>query len=413
MLIDFKKENILYKLSLILILFLPFSIVLSSVAMNIIVVLLSISFLAITISQKINYLKNDIFLKLLIAYLIFSFVVLIFSTDWVNSFSRTIGFIRFICLAYGLAYFLSYKEFKYLKFITMGWLLFFLFISLDLIFEFFVGFNFIGISNQFPGRLSSFLGDELKIGNYYLGFALLASTTIYYFFDKKFFILSIIIFLIISLMIGERANFLKLFFATLFFIFFSTIISKKIKSIIISLLVIMPLLLINLNENIKIRFNNQFINAITDKGLKNFYYNSQYGAHFSTGIKIILNYPLTGIGFKNFHTECEKKEYEDKKFLLSDSDLRCSTHPHQLHLDIASSVGIIGYLILISSIIYLIFSNFKLYFRTSNLFTLSSLSFIIFTLFLPLPSGSFFTSYGATIFWFNIGLVLAFREKKF
>ena len=38
----------------------------------------------------------------------------------------------------------------------------------------------------------------------------------------------------------------------------------------------MPLLLINLNENIKIRFNNQFINAITDKGLENFYYNSQY-----------------------------------------------------------------------------------------------------------------------------------------
>ena len=52
MLADFKKENILYKLSLVLILFLPFAIVLSSVAMNIIVVLLTISFISITISQK-------------------------------------------------------------------------------------------------------------------------------------------------------------------------------------------------------------------------------------------------------------------------------------------------------------------------------------------------------------------------
>ena len=34
------------------------------------------------------------------------------------------------------------------------------------------------------------------------------------------------------------------------------------------------------------------------------------------------------------------------------------------------------------------------------------------TIFLPLPSGSFFTTYGAIIFWTNVGLVLAFEKKK-
>ena len=86
----------------------------------------------------------------------------------------------------------------------------------------------MGISNQFPGRLSSFQGNELKIGNFYLGFALIISGIIYYFFyEKKYFFISIIIFLVIALLIGERANFLKLFFASIFFIFFHLLFQKK------------------------------------------------------------------------------------------------------------------------------------------------------------------------------------------
>ena len=98
--------------------------------------------------------------------------------------------------------------------------MFFLFITIDLIFEFFLGYNIFGISNQFPGRLSSFLGDELKIGNFYFGFALFTSATVFYFYKKKYFILSIIIFLIVALLIGERSNFLKIIFCFCFFYFF-------------------------------------------------------------------------------------------------------------------------------------------------------------------------------------------------
>ena len=119
---------------------------------------------------------------------------------------------------------------------------------------------------------------------------------------------------------------------------------------------------------------------------------SQYGAHFGTGLKIIQNYPLTGIGFKNFFDECAKKEYEDKNFYILNQDV---LHPHQLHLDIASSVGIIGYLLLISSFIYLIILSFKSYSKSKNLYTLASLAFILFSNLFHL---CFFTSYSATIF---------------
>ena len=216
-------------MSFLILALLPCAIVISTVVMNVLVVLLSISFATTIISNKIDLFK-DIFFKILIIFFVFNIVVLIFSNNPVNSFSRAFGFIRFILLAYSLSYFISYKDYKYFKVIAISWLLFFIFISFDLIFEFLFGFNLIGISNQFPGRLSSFQGDELKIGNFFLGFALIISAIIYYFYGKKYFFISLIIFLIIALLIGERANFLKLFFASIFFIFFMTVISNKDKN---------------------------------------------------------------------------------------------------------------------------------------------------------------------------------------
>ena len=81
------------------------------------------------------------------------------------------------------------------------------------------------------------------------------------------------------------------------------------------------MILIVVNKDIQNRFGNQFFNYILENGIENFYYSSQYGAHFGTGIEIIKNYPLTGIGFKNFHTECEKEEYRNIDFFILNQDV--------------------------------------------------------------------------------------------
>ena len=55
-----------------------------------------------------------------------------------------------------------------------------------------------------PGRLAGFLNDELKIGGYYLGFALISIGTIYQSIKRENFLiplLLIVIFLIISFLI--------------------------------------------------------------------------------------------------------------------------------------------------------------------------------------------------------------------
>ena len=81
-------------------------------------------------------------------------------------------------------------------------------------------------------------------------------------------------------------------------------------------------------------------------------------------------------------------------------------------LYILSQLGIIGYLIFLTFISYFLIRGFFNYQKYKNLLHLSALIFIFTTIFLPLPSGSFFTTYGAIIFWTNVGLVLAFEKKK-
>ena len=90
--------------------------------------------------------------------------------------------------------------------------------------------------------------------------------------------------------------------------------------------------------------------------------------------------------------------------------MRCSTHPHQTHLDILLSVGLVGYLFLISIFIYFLIISIKSYKKNKNLFTLAGICFVLTTFITPLPAGSFFTSYGATIFWLNIGILFSFKK---
>ena len=43
-------------------------------------------------------------------------------------------------------------------------------VTIDIIFEFVVGYNLLGLKSTYPGRIASFTGDEMKIGAYFYGF---------------------------------------------------------------------------------------------------------------------------------------------------------------------------------------------------------------------------------------------------
>ena len=215
-----EKEKIFFDILIFLIAIFPISLLLGSAIINILIIIIDLLFLYIFFKKKEFNLENKISFYILLIFWVSLLVNLIYSSDFVNSFSRCVGFIRFAILALAIQFFIENSSSKKMNKVFLTWSIIFFIVSFDLIFEFIMGFNLFGNTSYMPGRLSSFLADELKIGHYYLAFNLLAISLVYYYFKNNtllYFILLSTTF--ISLIIGERANFIKFIFMAIFFIY--------------------------------------------------------------------------------------------------------------------------------------------------------------------------------------------------
>ena len=169
-----KKDFDLIKfINVNLIIFLPISLLIGSGVINLTIIIFDLLFLIdIFKKKKIHFLNNNIFYALLLFWI--SLIInSAFSSNFENSIPRVIGFFRFIILVNGISFYLNINDSQYSKIVFKIWSFLFLIVLFDLLFEFIFGFNVLGNVSHMPGRLSSFLGDELKIGNYFFGFILI------------------------------------------------------------------------------------------------------------------------------------------------------------------------------------------------------------------------------------------------
>lgn len=400
----FQSKNISLYCLLFLVNLIPISLLSGSLVTNIFHLLLSIFFiLEISIKKKFNLFK-DYFVYLLL-FLWLSFIInLFFSSNYASGLPRSVGFIRFILTILAIKYVLLYDNSKYLKQILFVWSLFFLIVAIDLLIEFYSGSNILGFKSKVPGRLASFLNDELKIGAYFLAFGILFICTFYKYVSTKFyFITSIsIIILVISFLIGERSNFIKLFTIIILFLFFNY---KKyfLKSFLIlfsSFIII--IIFSTFNEKLKYRYIDQF----TSTEFKNNY----YFKHYETSISMMKANKIFGVGIKNFRNEIYNKKYiveneEDSRHIIT-------THPHQINFELLAETGLFGYLCFLIFSILVIFKVVKSYSLKKNILTL--IPFLCFLIYINpiLPSGSFFTTYSATIFWLNFSVMISFLDYR-
>ena len=91
----------------------------------------------------------------------------------------------------------------------------------------------------------------------------------------------------------------------------------------------------------------------------------------------------------------QKEEYPD----LS------SIHPHQIHFEVLAELGSVGYLYFIFFMFVSFLKSINSYRNKKDYFVLSGMLYVITILIPILPSGSFFTSFGATVFWVNYALM--------
>ena len=368
-----------------------------------------------------DWLKEKIFRLLIIFnfYLIINSMVFHYLTGYSNydGLIRSFSFIKYIFLAYALR--LLIKNMIDLDKIIRNWLIIISIIIIDVLFEKTFGHNILGNISPDTTRIVSFFNDELVVGGLILCFGFLIAT---YFLNKdldiklKSFFNFFLIFIPFSIFIsGERSNFIKSFIIFSIIVFLidkkKLIINKKIFLIFfISILSAS----IFLNESIKIKQTETFKRILAvenSEKLIDKFQNIKYFAHYDVAIKIFKDFPITGVSSKNFRNFCHNKKYFEKNIKFSNS--RCNTHPHQIHFELLSEHGLVGYLFLF----YLLFIFFKKNLIAAkiskNIFHYASIVYLI-VFFIPLlPGGAIFSTFNGALFWIVFSVTNLNFNKKY
>jgi hypothetical protein len=404
---SFTTSNIILTLAILL----PIGLLLGTAVSETIVILLSIFFLIYSMSKgNFDWVKNKFFYLLI--FLWFSLILnFIFAINQELALFRSFGFIKYVIYIFAINHLLDKNKNKEILFTFLSFVV--LLTTFDIYFEYINKKNIFGFRSSDPTRIASFLKGELKIAHFLIGFALVS---IGYYFEKcrnksyKFIIAGYIflILLLISIFLtGERANSIRSFIC----IFIFAILVKnnfKLKKLLIISIVISPIIIYFSSDRIRDRFD---IYLSTKYGNENFlktFKESHHGAHYFTAFEIFKSYPIFGIGNKNFREECSNEKYNNKSYARISE--RCSTHPHQIYLELISEHGIIGSVIILFVIFYSIFKSFIIYIKKKNFIHLGAILFVTSTFIPIIPSGSFFTSFDATIFWFNYGVMLSYNK---
>ena len=197
------------------------------------------------------------------------------------------------------------------------------------------------------------------------------------------------------------------------YLFFFINISYLKKLAIFFLIPILGILLINNSTVLENRYkSSKYFNLIKifnhdeKNNLIEIIKKDQHLTHYYISLKIFKENILFGKGFKTYRMESYNKKYYNDNFKISDrksSTNLGSTHPHQLHFELLSEFGIIGYLLIISNFLFVLIRSI---YCKKEFLKKSSFLFITATLVPFLPSGSFFTSYVATIFFINYSFLI-------
>ena len=367
-------------------------------------------------NEHYKFLYKNITLKILLFLYLYLLFNTFFSINYEIGFSRNFGFLRLIILFIAINYFFYISK-SNLKIFYIWTIIFIIFIT-DVYVERFMGSNIFGwgaeeingVFQPYGSRIMSFFKDEPIAGSFIHGFIFLISGFLFVFLkDKKkgfyiyFFLTSL--FLSSIVLTGERSNTIKVIFGVVLFIFIIDLIKPKTKMLILAILVGSIFLLVSNSNYLKNRYVGQFYYYFSGEDSKKIE-NSTYFQLYRSGFNVFKNSPILGVGNKNYRIESCSDLEKIRKFKY-----KCTTHPHQIYLEFLSEHGFLGTIILLSSLFFLIFKDFKKIIYSKNYIQIGALIYLL-SCFLPLlPSGSFFTDFNITLFFINLSFMYAVNKN--
>jgi O-antigen ligase len=381
--------------------------------------IVSLMFVIYCFIKKNFFYFNNLYFKI---FLLFYFICLLSTglSDYpFYSFSTSFFYIRFAIFSTAF-YFILQRNSKIINYLFYILLVTYLILVLDSFYQYFVGYNIIGIPKH-GVRLSSFFGSELIIGSYLSRLAplLIALYFINDSFNKKtikilFFWFLIFLSFVIVFLSGERASF---FFIILLSIYLLLMLQKNfIKICIVILFFILSIILINkLDLSVKNRMFDQTKKQMGfgQEQQKVIPFSNEHLGHYLVALDLFKKNQIIGIGPKNFRKHCfDNPIYSVKPYI-------CTSHPHNTYLQLLAETGIIGFLIIFSIFISISYYSLKhLYFKIFKNFILFKeyevciLASFMITLWPLVPTGNFFNNFISIIYFYPIAIFFWKKSLK-
>ena len=360
--------------------------------------------------KKYTYFNNNYFIIFLLfcTYLIArSF----FAQSVAISLEHSLFYFRFGLFAISVWYLIEHNK-KFIKNFSIFLLSSFMFALADGYYQYFYEVNIFGFSYP-ETRLSLPLNEKGILGGYLARlFPLLLAVLIYTFDIKKFHVVLILFILILTDILifisGERTALGLLFLSTVFIVTFLSKYKKiRFYSFLISILLMT--LIATLNPSIKERNIDHTITQLSGGENKTFtLFSNIHQSQILGAWKMFVDNPLIGQGPKMFRVLCN-----DIKFNPNEDINTCSTHPHNLYVQLLGETGLFGLIFILTlcfSIIKLILNHILLFIKKREYllsdFEICLIACFIMTLWPIMPSLNFFNNWMNVIFYLPIGFFL-------
>ncbi len=414
----FFEKNILKNIYI----FLPIALITGPFLPDLFVILISLYFIF-----NFNNFKNDQIFSKKFHWAFVTFYLALCISSFVSDYSAyslkpSITYLRFGLFALG-TYFLISKNIEVILKLSKVFLLILLVIFIDSVFQFLFGYNLIGLAHDQKFRITSFFGKDEILGSYIARlFPFMISLLIFSIekFNLKISSITfVIIFLaasLITVLSGERTS-LALLILSIFLMF---VTCNKIRKLILSILIIVSVSLIATiftSEKIKERMFDQTINqlGLTSESERLVIFSKTYEGHYILALKMFKQKPILGHGPKTFRKFCSEPE----NYI---NEVACTTHPHNVLMQLLAETGLIGSLFYISIFFYITFNLLKIaikniFYKDNNQKDYLTLIYIFYfiNLFPISPSGNFFNNWLSTIYYLPLGymlFLLNYKEKN-
>ncbi len=425
MIFNSSKEKIFFfHISSILFSLIPLFLITGPFLSDLSISLISILFLIYCFkNNNFSFFKNKFFYFFFIfwVYLIFNSL---FNNFRIDNLGTTIVYGRYGIFVIAIVALLNTDD-KFLKYFFYCIFVCFVILILDGFYQYFVGENILGWKNA--ERTSSFFGEEKILGSYISRlWPIFFGLSIFIFKQKNnLFIFFIIIFILSETLIflsGDRSAFFNINLSAVFVILFSQKLFK-LRLIILLSSVLLIIVISFVNPTSKERVFDKTINQMNLggqntsiqnelNGIKEIYiFSEQHTHHYITGYRMFQDNKIFGVGIKNFRNFCGNEKYRE-------SELSCSTHPHNTYIQILAETGLIGFLFLIIALFYFfkyIFIHTLLRFKGKYYFTdfeICILSGIAIYLWPFIPTGSIFTNWLSILMFLNIPFLIWNKQLK-